>query len=209
MWEGFAYGVLHAWEHLLEWIGEHITKPLVEGVKNALGIHSPSTVFEGIGRDIVEGLKNGFSGAWGGFTSLVSSLFGEIIAWCQSAHAWIQDVLDGLSLVGGGSQFNGWAAGVRQYVPKNAQGGFPEDGLFMANHGELVGKFSNGKTAVANNEQITAGIAEAVYDAFMTAFSQTNGSGGNGQPVNIYLDGRQIAQSTTKYQNQFARASGM
>ena len=78
----------------------------------------------------------------------------------------------------------------------------------MANHGELVGQFSNGRTAVANNEQITEGIANAVYDAFMTAFSQI-GNDGNSQPINIYLDGRQIAQSTTKYQNQFARASGI
>lgn len=90
-----------------------------------------------------------------------------------------------------------------------AGGGFPEDGMFFANHGELVGRFSNGRTAVANNEQITAGIADAVYGAFMSAFSQTGGSGGSNQPVNIYLDGRQIAQTTTKYQNQFARASGI
>ena len=46
-----------------------------------------------------------------------------------------------------------------------AQGGFPEDGLFMANHGELVGQFSNGKTAVANNEQIVEGIQSGVYAA--------------------------------------------
>lgn len=46
-----------------------------------------------------------------------------------------------------------------------ATGGFPEDGLFMANHSELVGKFSNGKTAVANNEQIVAGIARGVSEA--------------------------------------------
>jgi len=44
-------------------------------------------------------------------------------------------------------------------------GGFPEDGLFMANHGELVGKFSNGKTAVANNEQIVSGIKQGVREA--------------------------------------------
>ena len=46
-----------------------------------------------------------------------------------------------------------------------ANGGFPEDGLFFANHGELVGQFANGKTAVANNEQITDGIAMAVQNA--------------------------------------------
>lgn len=44
-----------------------------------------------------------------------------------------------------------------------AMGGFPEDGWFRANHGELMGKFDNGRTVVANNKQITAGIAEAVY----------------------------------------------
>ena len=44
-----------------------------------------------------------------------------------------------------------------------ATGGFPEDGWFRANHGELMGKFDNGKTVVANNKQITQGIADAVY----------------------------------------------
>lgn len=88
-----------------------------------------------------------------------------------------------------------------------AAGGFPEDGLFMANHGELVGKFSNGKTAVANNDQITEGISRAVYEAFVDAMTQTGGDGGN-KEVHIYLDGRQIAETTTKYQRQFARAAG-
>ena len=91
-------------------------------------------------------------------------------------------------------------------IPAYALGGFPEDGLFYANHGEMVGQFSNGKTAVANNEQITSGIATAVYEAFMDAFTQTRGNGSDGTPVNIYLDGREIARTTTKYQNQMARA---
>lgn len=50
-------------------------------------------------------------------------------------------------------------------IPKYEVGGFPEDGLFFANHNEMVGKFSNGKTAVANNEQIVAGIREGVKAA--------------------------------------------
>lgn len=48
------------------------------------------------------------------------------------------------------------------HIPTFATGGFPEDGLFMANHGELVGKFTNGRTAVANNEQIIDGIQRGV-----------------------------------------------
>lgn len=50
---------------------------------------------------------------------------------------------------------------IREY----ATGGFPEDGLFFANHNEMVGKFTNGKTAVANNAQIVSGIASGVRDA--------------------------------------------
>ena len=86
-----------------------------------------------------------------------------------------------------------------------ASGGFPEDGLFFANHGELVGQFSNGKTAVANNDQIVEGISEGVYQAVSAALNNGNS---NGQPVNIYMDGKLIAQSTTRYQRQFARATG-
>lgn len=53
-----------------------------------------------------------------------------------------------------------------QRITLNAykNGGVVEDGLFMANHNELIGGFQ-GKTAVANNEQITRGIADAVRDA--------------------------------------------
>lgn len=55
-----------------------------------------------------------------------------------------------------------------------ATGGFPEDGLFFANHSEMVGKFSNGKTAVANNEQIVEGIKRGVSEAM----NESNGNGG-------------------------------
>ena len=50
-------------------------------------------------------------------------------------------------------------------IPQYKYGGFPEDGLFMANHSELVGGFSNGKTAVANNGQIIEGIEGGVERA--------------------------------------------
>lgn len=64
-----------------------------------------------------------------------------------------------------------------------AVGGFPEDGLFFANHTELVGKFANGQTAVANNEQIIEGIKRGV----MEAMQQSGGTN-----VSVYLDSREI-----------------
>ena len=77
-----------------------------------------------------------------------------------------------------------------------ASGGFPEDGLFFANHNELVGQFSNGKTVVANNQQITQGI----YDAVLQAMRE---SGGKNQEVVINLDGNTIARVVTEKQKNF------
>ena len=49
-----------------------------------------------------------------------------------------------------------------------ATGGFPEDGWFRASHGEMIGQFDNGKSVVANNQQIIQGIANGVAQANQT-----------------------------------------
>ena len=86
-----------------------------------------------------------------------------------------------------------------------AEGGFPEDGLFAANHGELVGQFSNGRTAVANNEQIIDGIRRGVYEAVTSAMS--NNSGEN--VTKVYLNGREIANAVTRDQRSMERSTGV
>ena len=89
-------------------------------------------------------------------------------------------------------------------VPQYATGGFPEDGLFMANHGELVGQFSNGNTAVANNAEIVEGIRRGVYDAVSSAMSNNRSQ----QDVRVYLDGKQISNAVTRNQRNTDRAMG-
>ncbi len=78
-----------------------------------------------------------------------------------------------------GSLANGWkghgyASGIGKInlsdlIPAYEVGGFPEDGLFFANHNELIGQFSNGKTAVAPSPDIQKGIEEAAYRGFVRA----------------------------------------
>ena len=80
-----------------------------------------------------------------------------------------------------------------------ATGGFVEDGFFFANHNELIGSFDNGKTAVANNEQITQGI----YQAVLQAMNDSNN--GNGKEVVVNLDGYEVARVVTKRQNNFGQ----
>lgn len=86
-------------------------------------------------------------------------------------------------------------------IPKYSVGGFPEDGLFFANHNEMVGQFSNGKTAVANNEQIvagiTAGVREAVVDVLAPYLSQIaeNTRETADKDTSISLDGRELVSA--------------
>jgi uncharacterized protein YoxC len=121
----------------------------------------------------------------------IVSAFQDIINKAKEAWNWVKKAWNNSAI---GSAVNN-AIG---YVPAHANGGFPEDGLFFANHGEMVGKFSNGKTAVANNEQITNGIAEAVYGAFVRAFAETGGGNNdNGPRVAVFnLNGREFARAT-------------
>ena len=86
-------------------------------------------------------------------------------------------------------------------LPKYSTGGFPENGLFMANSNELVGKFG-GKNAVVNNYQIEGGIEEATYRGFMRAHEETNNDSMLREILqaikagkSIQIDGREIVRA--------------
>lgn len=81
------------------------------------------------------------------------------------------------------------------HIPAFAGGGFPEDGLFMANSGELVGRFSNGRTAVVNNSQIVEAVSEGVASAVMSVLMSFQGSTKE-EPItiNLVVDGRTLAK---------------
>ena len=91
------------------------------------------------------------------------------------------------------------AKGARSY----ATGGFVEDGYFFANHNELVGRFSNGRTAVANNAQIIAGIQAGVYTAVRDAMNESGGT-----QVVIQGDTDRIFRVMQNKSRQFQRSTG-
>lgn len=81
-------------------------------------------------------------------------------------------------------------------VKKYATGGFLEDGLFTMNQGEIAGRFNNGRSVVANNQQIVDGIAQGVYQAMMQANRDEQD-----KPiqVTVVMDGKTVAKSVNKY----------
>lgn len=91
-------------------------------------------------------------------------------------------------------------------LPQYANGGFPEDGLFMANHSELVGKFSNGKTAVANNNQIASGIEDAAYRGMMRALQ--NADMGSKATFEVVGDPNGMFRVIQKQANQYTKSTG-
>lgn len=92
-------------------------------------------------------------------------------------------------------------------IPMYEFGGFPEDGLFFANHNELVGQFSNGSNAVVNNEQIIAGI-EGGVERGMTKALGRNGTSRDVAQANIYIDGDLLFRKMIEYNNAYKRRTG-
>lgn len=93
-------------------------------------------------------------------------------------------------------------------IPRYATGGFPEDGIFMANQSELVGQFSNGKTAVANNAQIQEGIEEAAYRGFMRAMSSTSNNNNGTYTFVAQLNGKTLFEEVVKQNNSATKVYG-
>lgn len=112
-----------------------------------------------------------------------------------------------------GSSYSGTSSSIL-YVPGYASGGFPTSGqLFYARENgipEMVGKIGN-QTAVANNNQIEKGIADAVFKAVTSANGSSVAS--NNQPINItvpvYIDGQKMDEQQYNYrQRQLVRSNG-
>ncbi|MCR5136102.1 MAG: hypothetical protein K6C12_03255 [Oscillospiraceae bacterium] len=53
----------------------------VTGIKDLLGIHSPSTVFEDMGKNMVEGLEKGFDRKWREFFSSIKESWSSLKSW--------------------------------------------------------------------------------------------------------------------------------
>lgn len=136
-----------------------------------------TTIFETL-KGVYKTFVKLFTFDWGGIEDVWKDVGNNI------KNAW-QNVKD--STVGLDVQF-----------PAKADGGFVEDGFFFANHTELIGQFSNGKTAVANNEQITEGI----YRAVRQALTEGVNTGEVNRDIIIKIDGREIGRASEKYQKQ-------
>lgn len=184
---GLLQGVIQVFATIGTWLKENVFDPIVNGIKDLFGIHSPSTVMKDIGTDIIQGLLDGITSLIDTITTTIEDIKTSIETTFSTiatniSTAWSNMVADlklkfaDLKQWWGRQKLKGIEVTTRnnaalpintQPVKTNAKGGFVDQGqLFIAREAgpELVGTMGN-KTAVANNDQIVAGISDGVRDA--------------------------------------------
>lgn len=75
---GLFEGILGDLVNVGTWLKENLVDPIVNGVKNLFGIHSPSTVFSEIGKFLIEGLYGGIKALVSKPLELIGALWSEM-----------------------------------------------------------------------------------------------------------------------------------
>ena len=170
--------VISTWQSVAGWFNGNVISPIT----NCFNI-------------MKNGITNAFNYVWssirGGVTGAMNYVISKIENGVNFVVSGINSLLRGFNKVVSmaakvaGANWNGVSLVPKVHIPRLASGGiFPrgEDGMAFINHNELVGKFSNGRNVVANNQQITDGIRDAVLEGMTQALMNSN-AGGNSAPI--------------------------
>lgn len=196
-WEDLSKSFESGWNSTMQFFDETIPSwwentviPWGEGI---------ATAFSGWWNDIKIGwetFKTDFKTKWDNFwNNLEAKIKLPHFEWTtQPATGWIAKTLDALGLPTSIPKLKvNWYAG----------GGFPATGeMFIAREAgpELVGRIG-GKTAVANNDQITQGIASAVYSAMMAAQADGGSEGGTNARIIVQIGERAVGEAAVRFIN--------
>ena len=180
---GIVSGIVNAIETIIEFITAvwDTLSAVLSGDFNKIG-----DIWEKLGeriKGIWKGVANFFIDTLNSLLHAVENFANFFVGIAGKVASWF------------GADTSGWGVHI-QPIQRLATGGIVEDGFFYANHNELVGQFSNGKTAVANNEQITTGIYQAVLQAM------NDSATGGGREIVLKIDGKEIGRASEKYEAQ-------
>lgn len=178
LWDSIKQTIEQKWTAIKMWFAD-----IWQKIKNVFKLDEMLQ----IGRDIMNKLKAGMEGVWNG----ISTWLDGIVKFIQDKWKAVCDFVTKIfnkskeaDDVDTGSSSksksksrgssSGPATGPGRTISGHATGGFPKSGeMFIANENgkpEMVGSWG-GKAAVANNMQITQGIAQAVQAGMRTTIS--------------------------------------
>ncbi len=223
---GFFNGFKEKWDASWASAKEKLTNFKTSFVNAATEIKNKvTTAFNNIQSNItstMDKVSNKVSNTWNGIKSGARNFVNSVIG---AIEHFVNQVIYGLNVIVAKARniINNLPESVRNAlhldkifadqlsyisIPRYATGGFPEDGIFMANQSELVGQFSNGKTAVANNAQIQEGIEEAAYRGFMRAMSSTSNNNNGTYTFVAQLNGKTLFEEVVKQNNSATKVYG-
>jgi hypothetical protein len=175
-WESLKKGMSNTWENIKTDASEKWDSIKTTVSEKWTGMKTSAT-------DIFTGLKDGVVGIWDSMWTNIKNVINSIIGGIEFlANGVIKgvnlifkalnnlqiDVPDWVTDLTGVDSFGFNFKMLKEIkIPRFAEGGFPETGeLFVAREAgaEMVGSIG-GRTAVANNDQIVAGIANGVAEA--------------------------------------------
>lgn len=172
IWDSVRKTIEEKWEAIKKWFIE-----LWQAIKEVF--HTED--FVQIGKDILNNLWDGMKSVWSslsdwisGISSKVSSFFGGIIDDAKEAIRANKEAKESDDEDSESKKASPSVGRPRVIVRGHASGGFPKAGqMFVARENglpEMVGSWG-GRAAVANNAQITQGIAQAVQSGMHTAMA--------------------------------------
>ncbi len=172
IWDSVRKTIEEKWEAIKKWFLE-----VWQAIKEVF--HTED--FVQIGKDILNNLWDGMKSVWSslsdwisGISSKVSGFFGGIIDDAKEAIRANKEARESDDEDSGSKKASPSVGRPRVIVRGHASGGFPKAGqMFVARENglpEMVGSWG-GRAAVANNAQITQGIAQAVRSGMHMAMA--------------------------------------
>lgn len=214
---GFFEGCAQKMANVGNWIKENITDPIVNYVKNLLGIHSPSTVFASIGEDSMAGLGVGFTNGMQWIQEKLDDLKNRVFSAADTLKSAFSfewslphlrlphlrvdwDPVDNVL-----ANFFGVSAFPRLSVQWFAKGGILDGAQIFGRMGStLLGGGERGREAILPLDTNTGWM-----DVLANRIAQSLSMGDNGDvnaTINVILDGEKITSYFIKGLRRRSRA---
>lgn len=174
--QGLITGIQNAWNGFWTAVKDFING-FTKGFKDALGIHSPSTIFEGFGKNIVQGLINGIKNMGTTVKNTITNLGSNILSWFKeklgihSPSTMMRDFVGKFIPLGMAEGIDNEANSVYESIEQltkgvrvNAQDLIVDTNQFV-DYGNISGEIS-ARSNVNIGTNIIQGITQAVKEAF-------------------------------------------
>ena len=238
IWNKFKDTVESLWDNVLKfleklWDGiqsvwEKVWNTIIGAVKKIWSIFSEEipkiwTAITDKIKDVWNGVKETWERVWNGIKDFIRNIVNTIAKFIEGVingaikginkmidllNAFKIEVPDWVPEIGGKSFGFSLSKISEISIPRFAEGGFPEDGWFRASHGEIMGQFDNGQSVVANNDQITEGIAQAVSQSLVPILQDIAVSSREtaNKEFKVDIDSREIARSANDGQMKLGKS---